>query len=326
MDAPERLETRIGWIAAGDESLGSSRIGVFNIHRKLTELGHSSIILHYNQPSYGSALYGDYKQVIKKIINAGVTHLVIHKIHCQQTAEIVKFCKSQNIRTIYVIGDWYESQLFQQLLKLVDKVIVSSPKMISTLSGIPTYRVEDAIETGTLGIKTHTNKDSLILGWFGYQDKLAYAQHFIESLGTKHSFYSITDSPKASYNMGQKTTGRWDPRLLGETLLREVDAVVIPVNLADGIIADAKSANRLTTALSLGLPTLFTPLSSYMEIYKKGREGCYPCYSREDWLTNLERLTDAEIRNKTKDDYTLETRNKYSLAAVAQRYLEIFLK
>lgn len=317
---------RIGWLAVGNESVGSSRIGVFNISRTLRSMGYDSDILYHNPRFYLEMLEPE-GPVIDRINSGNYTHIVIQKLQCSKTKKIIEFCKKKGIKVLFATGDWYSSDIYS----LVDKVVVGSPHTrdkIKTLHNkAQTYYIDDAIETGeTNQIKFHIPKETINLGWFGIFTKLSYTKSFIESLNldTSFKFISISDCKEATYNMGQNSTGLWDPSILDSILRTEIDIVVLPVDKNQGLDSiNAKTANKLTTSLSLGLPVVYTPLSSYSSILTKSR-SCFPCDNTEQWVQAINKLKDPRVRNNTLLDHTLSIREDYSLINITKKWLELF--
>jgi hypothetical protein len=122
--------------------------------------------------------------------------------------------------------------------------------------------IDDGIETDPLLFKNTINKDKLTLGWFGNRDKVDEILSFKRKLNIEDPLITISNSTNADYTMGYGCEKPWSIESLTEILLREIDIIIIPIDTSNTNNL-VKSSNRLTLGMSLGIPTIASPIPSY---------------------------------------------------------------
>jgi len=110
---------------------------------------------------------------------------------------------------------------------------------------------------------------------------------------------------------------KWDEK----TWLRDLcahDVVVVPQRP----VHMAKSNNRVTQAMSLGLPVLASPMRAYEEVVVHGRNG-FICSAPEEWEKALTELRDEGRRREIGTAAKASVAN-YSMDVVGEEWLKIF--
>jgi len=102
--------------------------------------------------------------------------------------------------------------------------------------------------------------------------------------------------------------------------LKEADIIVLPIDYKK---FTAKSANKLTQALSLGKPVVCSPLPAYMEVEKKYPECCLFADSKEEWEEQLLRLRNSPDLRKEIGLKGLEASKEYSADHMGQKWLNV---
>lgn len=109
---------------------------------------------------------------------------------------------------------------------------------------------------------------------------------------------------------------RWAPA----TWLQELstaDIVVCPQRVA---LQPAKSANRATQAMALGLPVVVSPLPAYREAIRHGETG-FICDTPEEWRVTLERLKhDPDLRRSVGSRARESVKESYSISTVGAKW------
>jgi GT2 family glycosyltransferase len=115
------------------------------------------------------------------------------------------------------------------------------------------------------------------------------------------------------------TISEWpqhDIRWASDKWLRQLanaDIVVCPQRVA---LQPAKSANRATQAMALGLPVVASPLPSYKEAIRHGETG-FLCDTPEEWRQALEKLAnDGQLRKSVGTAAKESVKAAYSITAV----------
>jgi len=322
----------IGWISIGNDNFGSTRIGVTLIHLGLLNNKYKSTILNYNQ-RFNTDIESDLNSLKKRIIDEKITVVVFHKVFSLKTLELVKFCKNNKVKTVFANGDWNENPMNLA----VDHVISGSPytrDLIKNRYKVKnSHYIDDALETSEYPIRNNYHSGNIIrLGWFGNFTKLEYTKDFIASLNLlDYKLHTISNAPctyttlKADYTMGAATNESWNTQFLIEFLLKNIDIIVIPLDLKNGDLIKhyAKTANRITFALSLGIPVVATPIPTYQLIIKNGKNG-YLATTPKEWKQALISLKDVSQRETIGKNSTSEIREKYHVNSIIKDWIKIF--
>lgn len=321
----------VGWISIGNDDFGSTRIGVTNIHKGLISNGYKSTILNYNK-NFNINIETPIDEIKNKIKQNSINVVVFHKVFGSSTIDLVNFCKSECIKTIFANGDWN----YNPMNKIVDHVVSGSPYVQEVLSKkygiINSHYIDDALETSNYPIKENSSKSTLNLGWFGNFTKLKYVQDFISSLKIEFcKLYTISNAPcrytslKADYTMGAATDKKWDSDFLIHFLLNSIDIIVIPLDLTEGELIQhfAKTANRVTFALSLGIPVIATPIPTYELVIENGING-FLVNTPEEWKNAIFKLKSVNQRESIGKKSVFEIRKKYHIDNIIKDWVNIF--
>lgn len=319
----------IGWICIGNEQIGSTRIFSLAIHKQLLKLNVSSHILNLNDRYYPDPLR-EISLIKKDLIDKKITHLILQKVCFDKTKELVYFCKENNIKTIYASGDWHENEIYS----LVNGVILGSPLYVSEIKNKyqleKVFYIEDALEYITPKLKEHVHKENITLGWFGNYSKINHVLQFYKELNISLPLVTISNTPSnfntpASYIMGAGTSHPWDTQQVIEILLSKVDILFLPINLNNNLEANAKSANRLTLAMSLGIPVVTTPISSYVPLISNKING-FLCENNKNWLEAISILSDYKKRSTIGQYSALDIQRKFNISTITTDFLRILEK
>jgi glycosyltransferase involved in cell wall biosynthesis len=317
---------RLGWVAIGNNNVGSTRIGVLNHHNYLINNGYSSYLLHCND-HYNSDILCEESYIINKIKQERITHVCFQKVLGKRTINVIEYCKKNNIKTIYATGDWYNTPIYN----IVDWVIVGSDytkEMIKKLFKINNISSsEDAIEYIPNNIKVAKNIVPT-LGWFGNYSKLEYVTNYINQLNINLKLYTISNTPKdfkikADFVMGAGTPVLWETSVLYDKLFENVDIIVFPIDITKKDEAFAKTANRLTYSMVTGIPVICTPIPCYQKIIKNTVNG-FLVNTKEEWLTSINYLKDIEHRNKIGHASINYIKDNFSQKVITEKLWEIF--
>jgi glycosyltransferase involved in cell wall biosynthesis len=102
----------------------------------------------------------------------------------------------------------------------------------------------------------------------------------------------------------------------------EIDIGIMP--LPDDEWAKGKCGLKGLQYMSLGIPTLMSPVGVNSEIIQNGQNGFLP-NNEEDWVTYLSLLIeDGNLRNKIGGAGQRTVQDKYSVEAWKNTYLKYF--
>lgn len=299
----------IGWITIGNENVGSTRLGVLVHHITLIKNGYNSFLLSVNS-EYNPDVLNDIEKIKNDTINKKITHCIFQKVCYTKTQELVKFCKDNNIKTIFATGDWYDTPMFD----LVDAIWVGSSYIKEYLSNKynkPVFVIEDAVEETTTQIKEFKDKPPTI-GWYGNYSKLEYVKSFLKDIDTYTISNSQKDSIQADVIMGASTPEPWETKKLIDILLQKIDIIVVPVETENSQMVNfAKTSNRITLPMSLGIPVICSPIPAYKEIIEDGVNG-FLCKTYDEYKEKISYLNDIDNRIKIGRHSIEDIKHKFS--------------
>jgi hypothetical protein len=169
------------------------------------------------------------------------------------------------------------TSFYREILPAVDVAVCPSGYMKKLLEmhwAGRTEVIEDAIEVDLMAPKTELHRPVTML-WFGHATNAPYLARFIQSgLPGEGNFrlVALTNEPGARWLMAQNIPVpqnlrvelyHWSLQAMVDAS-READLCIIPSDVNDPKKSGA-SANRLITALALGMPVAAENLNAYVE-------------------------------------------------------------
>ena len=166
---------------------------------------------------------------------------------------------------------------YQEAIKFTDVAIVPSRHMGTLLKGVyggEIAVIEDALDISTQPIKQRPQKTRTLL-WFGHATNIRYLMNFVRTgfkagdaaklvvLSSVNGLGMFKAEPLQSKAALEVLLVPWSPAHMLEAA-KLCDACIIPSDTEDRNKSGV-SANRLITALALGLPTAADNLESYKE-------------------------------------------------------------
>lgn len=165
---------------------------------------------------------------------------------------------------------------YRAALPLADRVVVPSPHLQSLLAArhpATASLIEDAVEVPVIPPKAGRRSQAPTLLWFGHSSNLAFLVDLLERrctpadrfellvLSNRAGLERLAQQPLRSPATLRIRAAEWSPRGMLEAATL-ADGCLIPADPGHPLKSGA-SANRLVTALALGLPTAADPLASY---------------------------------------------------------------
>lgn len=111
---------------------------------------------------------------------------------------------------------------------------------------------------------------------------------------------------------------KWE-RATWKQELAKADMVILPANYKK---QPAKSNNRLIQCLSMGLPSVCSPLRSYVEVEKSNPGCCLFAENPDEWRSQLQKLQDENIRKKMATQGP-KIAKAYSIDEMGKKWLSI---
>lgn len=103
--------------------------------------------------------------------------------------------------------------------------------------------------------------------------------------------------------------------------LKKADIIIAPANYKK---QPAKSANRVTQALSLGKSVVCSPLPAYLEVAKKHPGSFLIADTPEEWKERLTLLKNTPSFREQLEKRALEAAKDYSIDVIGQKWVELF--
>lgn len=303
---------KVGWLLLGDINTGSSRIHGLNIHNFLIKNGIESIIFQ-SSPGMNSHLLLSIEEQ-ETLLRSGVNVLVFQKIFDENAIRLAEKAKSRKIRTIFLISDKHETEM----VRTVDQLIVTSDFLKGHFDanfGTNAVVIEDAIESSAHLHKTHSYTKPLELVWVGQSDNwgtLEVVRNAIEKIA-RDSFRlkTISNHPDADV--------QWNVDTIHDEILKG-DIGVIPA--LDSEWGKAKSNNRLTMFMALGIPVVASDIPSYRKIIEDSRAGFLVTCS-DEWSIYLELLINTDLREKLGSKARAYALGNYNIDVIGSKWLSL---
>ncbi|HBA83584.1 MAG TPA: hypothetical protein DCZ95_05765 [Verrucomicrobia bacterium] len=294
------MNNTLVWIPQGDRANPSSRLRVFEVADALAK---KYSVLNVFPPAQ---------------ITAPPEALVVQKVCTQEAISLVRQFKTSQCKCFYDLCDpiWMQDDVNRQrgwdvdgMIRAVHEVIVPTAGMQQAVARkypqVQVRMIPDAVDLNDpalASVKAHSKKDFLRIGWIGTAlnmehlpiilgplQKLNRTQPLILRLVTASYQKMIPALPGIPVEFFP-----WSLENYARDLL-ECDVILIPMPVNEWTAA--KSANRLQLCWALGLPAIFSPLPSYMEMADAHRDLAFVATSDEEWLGQLIKLMDPDLRN-----------------------------
>ncbi|MBJ6801043.1 glycosyltransferase [Geomonas propionica] len=301
---------KVGWLLLGNVNTGSSRIHGLNIHNYLLEQGVESVILQSSPRMFNGLQLSREQQ--ESVLSAGFNVLMFQKVRDENVQAFVQEARRRGIRTVFIQCDCIETDMVTG----VDDVVVTSRNLRDFYQGkygIEAQIIEDAIEVDPSRAKVHAAKEPLGLVWVGHSDNWDSVGMVREVLslpgGTGFTLKTISNHPDADVP--------WAIDTVTDEILSQ-DIAVIPAHLQHWGMA--KSSNRLTMFMALGMPVIASPVPSYLDVVQNGRNG-FVAGNTPEWLDALAKLRDVETRAAVGKQAREDAKRDFSLDTIGPQWL-----
>lgn len=171
------------------------------------------------------------------------------------------------------------------MITLADVVICCSPVLADLLRpyNVAVTVIEDAAEPVTCRSEINT-EGPLKAGWAGMPENAMLAEQ-LRPLLLRHNCELVTVHTGPGHNR-YWTLDDWQHHLAA------CDFVIAPQNVE---AQPAKSANKVTTAMTLGMPVIAAPLPAYLDVIRHGSNGLI-ADSPEQWEAAILQMRSPALR------------------------------
>lgn len=279
----------VGWLLVGDERVASARIHGWNMHHELLRRGLRSEVI--NDPgAFDTRLRWKAPRRWWEAIGRRRNVLIFQKVESSRAVRLARLARRLGTRVVFLQADTLHSPLYQ----VADAVVVPSrelARLLGTICPAPITTIEDALELPREVVVVPSERDKgLRLLWVGNRENMG-GLDLLRPILDRPEFQdlrlvTVSNHPEATYPWSQ------------ETVIRELykaDAGILPCE--DTPAARAKSNNRLTLFMGVGLPVAASPLPAYREVVEHGQNGLL-VQAAGDWVEALRTLRDPACRRR----------------------------
>lgn len=331
-DLSKNLQYRIAWLFPHFDIVKDPayRIRRFYMHNYLSKMGINSKIIISGQkviapgkPYNGASYLKGTTDKLFDYLNEKFDVIVFFNIDeedsilCKRLFEKGKVCIFDHSENI--LGLAYEDEIMKNcsaitccstsLADITDKYLKN--KGMDKEIFVIRDTVEEGVDISKNLEYSRSSNRAIICGGVGNVDGVA---NFLYKVCQKVGYDFVTlssikyDTPWESH--------QWTPYTWQE-VMRGCDVALC---MNDPKVFPAKSNVKVTTAMSLGLPTVASPIEAYKEAIKNGESG-FIAYNEEDWVKHLVTLLDIKVRRKIGEEGKISAVSQYTMYCIGKDFL-----
>lgn len=295
-----KVEVKTLWLLNNINSAdGSQRIRRLNVHQSLK---NSSILENYTQQKFDKLLncFNNYNVFVFSCFSQEDFMLMLM---LKSMGKVIVF---DHCEAIWHFPYQHECMSIATLITCCSTVLAEETKKHGYENVIV---IPDAIEDAK--VKQDYKTEKLKAGFFGYGGNswlvTSWLKDTIEQAGYELIVCTEWDDATVKWNVDT-----WQDEMLN------CDVILCPQRID---VQPAKSNNKVTQAMAMGIPVIASPIKSYKEVILHGENG-YLATTLDDWKVCLELLKDEKNRNYIGTEATKNLGN-YTLETIASRWEKI---
>jgi glycosyltransferase involved in cell wall biosynthesis len=301
---------RVYWLVPGkiDENHGSLRIRCLNVNKWLRTHGVDSNIIEYGKEDdvFSVARTAD----VVVMFGFGKKEFeLIQRLRRSGIAVVQEHCED-------IEGLPFQDECFGAVNLISCCSTVLSGKSFRHGRSICTFDAFEESQTKSARTyEPHGWNGRLRVVWCGMGGNAQNAEsirHIIESLGMELRIISEWDSLCSPPNL------KWNK----DTWLDDLADADIVVSPQRHWLQPAKSNNKVTQAMALGMPVLCSPIVAYQEAIRHGENG-FISSTPEEWKRDLEACKDQSVRERVGRAAKVDVYKNYSIDVVGGRWKEL---
>ena len=304
----------VGWLLQGDRDDGSSRALGWIPHVELRRMGINSVILW--GPRTPAPFTIDQPD-IDRIVAAGFDVVVFQGVHGTAAQQLALALRRVGARTIYATGD-----LFGEDMNGTVDWVVGASEGLTSVAGSRRDRssvIEAPVESSEHMVKDYSwpgRSDRIRVVWVGYPENL----HLLTPVRTALTDPRLSRLELVTISRGPGFTYQWHRTRVWSQLL-SCDIAVLPSAETDWYLA--KPNTRMVMFKALGIPSVASPLASYVATLTHGR-SCYFARTPEGWADALVALTDPAHRREIGLADRERILAQYGREPIGRKWLDLF--
>lgn len=256
-----KTQLKVGWVLTGDRSLASSRLQGFKVSDYLVQRGYDSRILVEQFGQYEKKYSAAFFRVAHKTLIQKMDIVFFQKPGWMMF-KLSEVLRLRGVKTIAIQCDPFPGDY----ARFFDATILTTAELRHQLAVPSAYIIDDMLEVpAEIQKQSYVQRaERLRIVWVGQgtgPGGRKYIQPFIESLSRHPRLAGTVEFVTVS--RGDWATRQWSLGTVNDDIL-SCDVAIIP--LPEEAWTNAKSANRLAMFMALGMPTIASPIPSYMRI------------------------------------------------------------
>lgn len=282
-----RVTVRVAWVLSGDRSQASSRLQGFLIHESLQQQGMDTEIVASGFSACPGLRSKRFFGVAARVLGGRFTHLIVEAPEWP-AVQLAVLARKAGLAVLAVRCDRYPADYDRYF----ECTILPTQALRAELKVQKAAVIPDMIEVPELRFKGDYGARGrpLRVVWVGHRSYSTYILGLIAELkgllGEGFEFITVSSGPEFSRQWGELS--------VVEDIL-DADIALIPV--PDGDWFKGKSSNRLAMMFSLGMPTVATPLSAYLDLGRHDENLLFARTPRE-FAEQLLRMRDPSLRER----------------------------
>lgn len=304
---------RIDWILSGDRSKASSRLQGFLIHEWLQSQGVTSNIQAIGFNSINSPYTWKFFEIAIRICNSKA-NVVVFEAPEWLMVTLSRLSSAWGKQVVAVRCDRIPGNYDDYF----DVTILPTEGLRRELGITRGKIIEDAVEIPyNIYKKNYSTTEKPRVVWVGHASYESYIVDFMKSL---QSMPEIRDNFSFELiSSGKFATRQWSEKTVIDDIL-SCDIAILPIPSGEWFAN--KSSNRLAMMLSLGMPTIASPIPSYTEIGKFS--NLLFAESTEEFARHLFQLRTEERRATLGRQARQGLGDRFVIDNIGPKWLQVF--
>ena len=304
----------IGWVISGDKSVASSRLQGFNVHDYLVSQGLDSEIICTDFNKTWQGYSSSFLRLARKILKRRYDVVLFERPNWMMY-KLSELVRTRKTKTVAIRCDPLPGPYDTHF----DLTVVPTEGLAKILE-LDTYRViDDMIEVPQETYKKNYDQlgERLRIVWVGHGSYKTYIQDFAVQLGEIKSLKERIEF--VTISKGDWATYPWSLDTVYEHIIA-CDVAIIP--MPKGERYQAKSTNRLTMCMALGMPTIASPIPPYVATGKVG-QICLFADTIPAFGEALSQLESRPLREQLGVSARIAARRHYNRDIIGAEWLEM---
>lgn len=282
---------RIGWVLNGDAILASSRLQGVNISEFFNRQGLTSTIAAQNISTIPDGLSKQFLVLAIELLGARFDTVMFQK-PTWMMFKLSELLRINGVPTAAIQCDPFPGPYESYFTR----VIVTSEALKDRLKLTSAAVIDDMLEVPPSLYKTahRASPTRLRLVWVGQSANL-FVRQFLEDLSRHPRLMNQIEI--VTIGAGSWVTHPWKLSTVFNHIL-DCDVAVLP--LPEKEWEGTKSTNRLTQFMALGMPTVASPVRSYMQTGQAGK-AFLTGRTVDEFAEAITSLLDVDIRKRIAD-------------------------